>query len=207
MNPTMRRDSSLTLDQLPIWYEHIMKLPNPVRRDFNLFALFTGNRSTATSEMRWEHVDLTGAVNGIPSVFIPTPKGGRAKAFFIPLSDYLVDLLSARQQCESTNAAFPDSPWVFPALDSESEHIEEPKEKIHPFLKNYSPHSLRHSFASFAQGAQVMLTDISFLMNHRPANLTVAYMRGLLPELVKHQQKITNYIKEHLAKKPDAKGK
>ena len=198
MNPTRRRDSSLTLDQLPIWHEHITKLPNPVRRDFNLFALFTGNRSTATSEMQWEHVDLTGAVNGIPSVFIPTPKGGRAKAFFIPLSDYLVKLLQKRRACEATNAAFPESPWVFPALDSESGHIEEPKEKQHAFLEHYSPHALRHSYASFAQGAQVMLTDISFLMNHRPANLTVSYMRGLLPELVKHQQKITNYIKEHM---------
>lgn len=207
MNPEEARNSALTLEHLPPWYEAVMNLPNAVRRDFNLFALFTGNRSAATCEMRWEHVDLTGEVNGTPSVFIPTPKGGKAKAFFIPLSDFLVDLLGKRRACDATNAAFPDSPWVFPAIDSKSGHIEEPAEKRHDFLKRYSPHALRHSYATFAQAAGIKLSDISFLMNHRPANLTMAYMRALLPELVKHQQKITDYIREHLAKRQAANGK
>lgn len=201
MNPEHAKESALTLDQLPAWYAAVMKLPNPVRRDFNLFALFTGNRSAATCEMQWEHVDLTGAVNGVPSVFIPTPKGGKAKAFYIPLSDFLVDLLTKRRACKVTNAVFGESPWVFPAGDSESGHLEEPAEKRHAFLKDFSPHALRHSYATFAQGAGIKLTDISFLMNHRPANLTVAYMRALLPELAKQQQIITTYIRGFLVQK------
>lgn len=200
MNPEHAKESALTLDQLPEWYASVMALPNPIRRDFNLFALFTGNRSAATCEMRWEHVDLTGAANGVPSVFIPTPKGGKAKAFYIPLSDFLVETLRKRRACVATNAAFPDSPWVFPAGDSASGHIEEPAEKRHELLKRFSPHALRHSYATLAQGAGIKLTDISFLMNHRPANLTVAYMRALLPELAKQQQVITGYILSFLAK-------
>lgn len=200
MNPEAAKDSALTLEQLPEWYTAVTNLPNPIRRDFNLFALFTGNRSTAMSEMRWEHTDLTGAVNGTPSVFIPTPKGGKAKAFWVPLSDYLVTLLTARRACTATNAAFPDSPWVFPALDSATGHIEEPTEKRHKFLKDFSPHALRHSFISFAQGAGVNTTDIGFLVNHRPKSITVAYMKALLPPLRERQQQVTDYIKAHLAK-------
>jgi integrase len=202
LNPEHPRDSALTLEQLPVWYEAVMALPNPIRRDFNLFTLFTGNRSAATGEMRWEHVDLTGAVNGVPSVYVPTPKGGASKAFYIPLSDFLVDLLTARRECQATQAAFPASEWVFPAIDSATGHIEEPTEKRHAFLKRFSPHSLRHSFATFAQFAGVNLTDISFLMNQRPKNITVSYMKALLPPLRDRQHTITDYIKSHMYKQP-----
>jgi integrase len=201
MNPEHAKDSSLSLEQLPAWYDAVMKLPNPIRRDFQLFTLFTGNRSSATCEMRWEHVDLTGAVNGVPSVFVPTPKGGASKAFYIPLSDYLVTLLKARRACKMTKAVFPESPWVFPANDSASKHIEEPTEKRHDFLKRFSPHALRHSYITFAQYAGVNLIDISFLANQRPKSITVAYMRALLGPLRERQQTITSYIKKHLAKR------
>lgn len=200
-NPEHAKDSALTLEQLPGWYDAVMKLPNPVRRDFQLFTLFTGNRSTATSEMLWKDVDLTGAVNGVPSIFIPTPKGGASKAFFIPLSDYLVSLLKKRRACVPTNAAFPDSPWVFPAIDSATGHIEEPTEKRHDFLKRFSPHALRHSYITLAQFAGVNVTDIAFLANQRPKSITVQYMKALLGPLRERQQTITNYIKEHLYKK------
>jgi integrase len=200
LNPEHAKDSALSLEQLPVWYDAVMKLPNPIRRDFQLFTLFTGNRSTATSEMMWKDVDLTGAVNGVPSVFVPTPKGGASKAFYVPLSDFLVDLLKARRACKMTNAAFPDSPWVFPAIDSDSQHIEEPTEKRHDLLKHFSPHALRHSYITFAQFAGVNLTDIAFLANQRPKSITVAYMRALLGPLRERQQTITAYIQDHLAK-------
>jgi len=205
MNTETARDSSLTLEQLPVWYDAVIKLPNPIRRDFQLFTLFTGNRSSATQELRWEHVDLSGAVNGVPSVYIPTPKGGRAKAFFIPLSQYLVQMLTARRACNATNAAFPDSPWVFPALDSETGHIEEPTEKRNDYLKQFSPHALRHSYITFAQWAGVKLMDIGFLVNHRPKSITAQYMKALLPPLSESQEQITHYIKSHLCLKRRAR--
>ena len=150
---------------------------------------------------------MSGKVNGTPSVFIPTPKGGKAKAFYIPLSDYLIELLTARRACKATNAAFPDSPWVFPALDSDSGHIEEPTEKRHDLLKRFSPHALRHSYITFAQFAKVNLTDIAFLANQQPKSITVQYMRALLGPLGKSQQQITAYIKDHLDNKGKCDGK
>lgn len=210
LNPEAPKDCSMTLDQLPLWYAEVQKM-HPIHRDFNLFALFTGNRATATREMRWEDVDLTGEKNGVPSVFVPTPKGGRTKAFFIPLSDYLIELLKTRRACGITLSDFPKSQWVFPSNDSDSGHVEDPtcvvfRDAIRAedgTLKDdvVSPHDLRHTFSTLAHFAEVDTTDIAFLMNQRAKSITVKYMKALLPPLREKQQAITDYIRQLLAKK------
>lgn len=207
LNPEAAKDCSMTPEQLPDWYVQIQKM-HPLHRDFNLFALFTGNRSTATQEMRWADVDLTGAVNGAPSVFVPTPKGGKTKAFYIPLSDYLIELLKQRRKCGFTNSDFPNSEWVFPSAVSESGHIEDPTSVFFTEMlpdgkkkeDRISPHDLRHTYTTFGHFAGVSGTDLDFLTNHRPKSITVQYMKVLLGPLRDKQQTITNYIKEHLVK-------
>lgn len=189
LNPEAPRDSALTLEQLPQWYAAVNSLPNPIRRDYHLFVLFTGMRRTAAAEMRWEHVDFDNRC-----VFVPDPKGGKKKAFYLPLSDYLVTLLESRKACKATGAAFPDSPWVFPASESASAHIEEPTEKKDDFLKQFGPHALRHTYASVAQAAGLNLTDIKFLMNHRSSDVTIRYMKAMLTALRDCQQQVTNYL-------------
>ena len=138
---------------------------------------------------QWEHVDLENKC-----VFVPHPKGGSKKAFYLPLSDYLVNLLESRKACTVTAAGFPNSPWIFPAIESASGHIEEPTEKKHAFLKLFGPHALRHTYASVAQAAGLNLTDIKFLMNHRSSDVTVRYMKAMLTALRDSQQQVTNYL-------------
>lgn len=96
------------------------------------------------------------------ALYVPNPKGGKDRAFFLPLSDYLIDLLKKRQECELTNKAFPNSPYVFPA-ESASGHISEPKVKLSvPF----SIHGLRHTFITQAYQLGIPEPVIQVLVNH-----------------------------------------
>jgi integrase len=140
---------------------------------------------------------------------VGTPKGGKSKAFYIPLSDYLVKLLESRRACGITNSDFPETEYVFPSGDSDSGHIEDPTEVIFSKtiaggkteLDNISPHDLRHTYSTCAHFAGVNATDVMFLMNHRPKSITVQYMKALLPPLKERQETISKYLQDHLAKK------
>ncbi len=199
MNPEEARDSSMTLEQLPLWWAEVQKM-HPIHRDWNLFALLTGARRADINAMLWENVDLEGKQTGTPSVFLPEPKGGRSKAYYIPLSGPVRDLFNSRRACDVTNSDFPESEWVFPSPDSKSGHLEDPTEAViedkrdKTGKRNISPHALRHSYTTFGHFAGVNKTDLDFLTNHRPKSITVAYMRVLLGPLCERQEIISKYI-------------
>ncbi len=58
-----------------------MALPNPIRRAFHLFVLYTGLRSEDARTVQWRDVDWDAG-----TLHRPTPKGGVDRAFTIPLS-------------------------------------------------------------------------------------------------------------------------
>jgi integrase len=86
--PEYRRDASISAGQLAAWHKDIQALPNPIRRDFYLFSLFTGLRRQSAVEIRWEHINLDEG-----TLLIPNPKGGKKRAFVLPLSDFLNEVL------------------------------------------------------------------------------------------------------------------
>ena len=72
---------------LPAWYAAVQTLSS-VRRDLQLFVLFTALRSADARTVRWEDVDLKRA-----ALKRPTPKGGAAKAFELPLPKTCIEVL------------------------------------------------------------------------------------------------------------------
>jgi Arm DNA-binding domain len=58
-NPEKRRDTGMGKEDLSAWHRQLMRLPNPVRREFHLFMLLSGSRPDALSKARWEHLDLS----------------------------------------------------------------------------------------------------------------------------------------------------
>ncbi len=127
----------------PTWYAGVAQIANPVRRDYLRFALFSGLRREAAAAMRWEHVDFDRRV-----LHVPKPKGGEERAFYLPLSDYLLTLLQQRQRENPTLVAqqvIPDdaTEWVWPAY-SATGHIAEPRETIRGV--RFTIHDLRRTF-------------------------------------------------------------
>ena len=118
-NREERRDEAIKPEDLPGWWKQIETLGNPIRRDLYKFILLTGMRRTATVSARWEHVNWDCRL-----LFVPSPKGGKERAFSLPLSAHLVELLRHRR--DGNDLLFPGSPWIWPA-DSKAGHVTEPK--------------------------------------------------------------------------------
>ncbi|MEM8947902.1 MAG: hypothetical protein AAGC99_01080 [Pseudomonadota bacterium] len=149
------------------------------------FILLTSMRRTATVTARWEYFD-----KGRQLLFVPDPKGGEERAFWLPLSSYLVDLLDQRRS--GNDVTYEGSPWIWPA-NSATGHVSEPKENKRGLP---SPHTLRHSYATFAKAAGLNELDIGLLMNHKLPGVTAGYIHeaSLLEHLKACQERVTTYI-------------
>ena len=202
-------DTALTPEGLSGWYARIQRIANPVVRDYFLFVLFTGLRRRSAAAVRWADVDFD---NGL--LHVPRPKGGERRAFNLPLSDFLLDLLR-RRKAENARQ-FPNTPFVFPA-ESRSGHIEEPKGTIYvkgkggrlhkvkdPSLP--SPHALRHTFAAVCEhrvGIPHLHTRL--LLNHAVprGNLTWLYAGAQDIEALRaSMQRVTDFLRSCLEPRP-----
>lgn len=187
------REAAMLDDQLADWFKDVVALPNPVRNDYYLFVLFSGLRRQSAAEIRWEHLDLS---NG--TLLIPNPKGGETRAFIIPLSDFLLDILERRKVNNEQLVA--NSPWVFPSPNAKSGHISEPK--LMPKQKQdlkvpFTIHGLRHTWMTAANAAGLSPYDIKMLANHGlpKGDVTAGYISPHMKALQERQQQVTNYLK------------
>lgn len=123
------------------------------------------------------------------SMHRPCPKGGERKAFTVPLSAPVVEILKRRKAENARLFPGGDQGWVFPTRDKEGRvvHLSEPKEqddmrdaqgRVPRFRRNAagqwvedpkgqprkftaltSPHTLRHTFASTADEEEVGVSE------------------------------------------------
>ncbi|HEX9708928.1 MAG TPA: tyrosine-type recombinase/integrase [Candidatus Thermoplasmatota archaeon] len=208
-NRVRRRREPIPWGRLPAWRAAVERLRNPVRRDLQLFLLFTGLRSLDARTVRWEHVDL-----GAGSVHRPRPKGGEERAFTVPLARVVLELLRRRQ---SGNHALPgfdgdDAGWVFPARDRGGRvtHVVEPKEqryvpgpggRLRKVRHLPSPHRLRDTFASAAHEARVHPLDLKVLMNHAlpgSGDVTMGYIRPSIEHLRGCVEAVAGFLGERM---------
>lgn len=166
------------------WWEATQRLRNPVVRDWYIFLAFTGMRKTSATEVRIRHLDLHKGF-----LFVPKPKGGTTRAFDLPLSDFVVDLL--RRRIEENERYFPGNPWIFPSLFSGPGHLTNCRTEYLP-----SPHVHRHSYATAAKAAGLADYDIKFLLNHKIADVTGRYLHAsMLGEHLKQcQERVTAWL-------------
>ncbi len=181
-NKETRRNWAMAKGDLPPWWARVKKL-SPLFRDLHLFLLLTGLRRTDACTARWEHWDRMH-----DTLFIPNPKGGEDRGFLLPLSLFLNQLLSTRQQ--ENEILFPDSPWVFPS-HSTSGHVEEPKKPGLP-----SPHAYRHTFRTLSLEAAIPYTEVCLLLNHKLQNVSYGYISrsAVITHLKQQQEKMTAYL-------------
>lgn len=178
-NGGRRRKIDGSPERLLRWGAAVLNVPGAIRRDLHLFMLLTGMRRTAACSARVKDLDLDAAV-----LHVPTPKGGAERAFDLPLSKPLVDLL--RHRVKENPAYFRDSPFLFPS-HSASGHVAEVQEKL---LVPLVGHALRHVYSSLALEAGVPLAELRFLLNHSTSALGVTgnYLHLSLDHLRGYQE-------------------
>jgi integrase len=120
-NREHRRQEPIAWAKLPAWLATVSKLEPVIvdgkrvcercgiRGDYQLFMLFTGLRRMDAATVRWDHIDLEAG-----TLRRPNPRGGKDRAFTIPLSSECVRIL-ARREAENREVYFEgDGGWVFP---------------------------------------------------------------------------------------------
>ncbi len=173
-------------DELVKWGRAVVGIQNPVRRDLHLFMLLTGMRRTAACEVQAKHVKVDDGV-----LHVPRPKGGAARAFDLPLSAPLLDLV--RHRLEENRKVKRGTPWLFPSTTSKSGRLVEVKERA---LGKLHGHALRHLYSSLALEAGVPIAELKFLLNHRVADVTFTYLQPGLAHLRQHQERASARILE-----------
>jgi integrase len=183
---TQRKRSPIPWAQLPAWDASVRELPNPIVADFLRFVLYTGLRRADAACVRWDEIDGTEW-----TIHRPRPKGGVDRAFTVPVSNTVIEILERRRQQN------PASPWVFPANRSASGHIEEP-----PSVLGHSCHRLRDTFTTAALEAKVDWVAIKVLTNHTlpDGDVTAGYIRPG----VEHLRLAVNHIDRLLMERSGA---
>ncbi|MHB8494798.1 MAG: integrase arm-type DNA-binding domain-containing protein [Casimicrobiaceae bacterium] len=168
------RRAAVPYELLPKWYTGV-RAAAPERRDLLLTIILTGLRSNDARTLLWEHIDLDGR-----KLHITEPKGGKKRAFDLPLSRRLVALLNERREAHEealrkkllpTHAA----PWTFGAW-SASGHIVEVRVPVAGVP--YIVHGLRNTFANVGRAAGVDEVYIGTLMNHTQPSRTMTQRYG-----------------------------
>ncbi len=168
---------------LPAWLADVERLENPIRRNMWPFLLYSGLRKSDAATILWDEV-------GENSIHRPTPKGGRLKAFDLPLSGKLTAILEDARKAHEL--LFPRSPFVFPS-NSASGHVETFREKTIPQV---SPHMLRRTFATACVEAGLDPYTTKRLLNHTVArgDVTALYVQQSSGFLQEQMEKVSCYI-------------
>jgi integrase len=180
------------------WWDGILKIANPVRRDFYIWLAFSGCRAGESMSMEAKNVDLDRSVVKFPVT--------KTTAFELPLSNYMVALLRNRIAANGAGCR-----WIFPSISSESGHLAEEKltaaeRKL--FVEKWSPHTLRHSWITIAdQKAKIPDSHARALVNHTPrraknGDAHQGYVHLGLDDLRISQQRITDYLLAQIKPRP-----
>ena len=179
----------LSWEDLPDWWSRVLTLGNPIRRSYWKLLLFSGLRMTDAATIRWQdvHADV---------LHRPNPKGGRTRAFDLPLSRQLRMILDeARAAAKQLD---PTSPWVFPS-DSACGHVLNMRElKAFPGVW---PHDLRRTYATACAEAGVDPYTIKLLLNHAmdKSDVTARYVRPSAGHVADAAQRVADYLEGKLA--------
>jgi integrase len=141
---------------LPMRWKAVMAEPD-YARDFLLIALFTGMRRGELMALRWENVDLTAR-----TLHLPKTKNG--DPLNLPLSGFLVDLLTERKRQAGESA------FVFPGPGKQGHLMETKKFLLRVSAGSgvsFTLHDLRRTFITIAESLDVPYYALKRLLNHR----------------------------------------
>ena len=178
---------------MPAWFEAVYDLKKPENQesfhivaDFLLVLLFTGLRRQEAAQLLWKNVDLKDR-----TLLIPDPKNH--EPLNLPLSDFLIDLLTERKELAVNG-------YVFPGRDGEG-YLIEPKRQIQKVIEQsnvqFTIHDLRRTFITIADSLEISAYAIKRLVNHKMKDdVTAGYIISDIERLRGPMQRITDSLLE-----------
>jgi integrase len=177
----------LQREQLPIWFEEVRKLSNPVISAYLQCLLITGARREELTGLRWEHIDFKWK-----SLTLRDKVDGQR---IIPLTPYVASLLQGLKQLSAippskrylnklaaTGGVWTPSPWVFFSLTAVEGRLAEPraahvKALASAGLPHLSIHGLRRSFGTLCEWVEMPAGISAQIMGHKPSAIAEKHYR------------------------------
>jgi integrase len=197
-----RRQTIITIHQLPAWYKAVSGLTdilNPeaaaTARDWLFLLLFTGLRRMEAATLTWDRVDFVGK-----TLTVSETKNGEVHT--LPLPQHLHDMLKARKQAAG------ESPFVFPWPSVKEGHIIYPVRYIEEIQDAsgvmFTPHDLRRTFITTAEGLDLSAYAVKRLVNHKTSDVTAGYIIANVERLRRPMEQIADYLLSAAGLKPKA---
>ncbi|MEQ1531570.1 MAG: integrase family protein [Methylococcales bacterium] len=189
-----RRTGHLKAHQLQVWFDAVLNIDNDTIRDYLLFVILTGCRKDESAKLQWSDIDLIDN-----SYILRDPKNHRPLQ--LPLSDYLVDMLSTRKASST-------STFVFPG-DGARGYLVEPKRQLAKVIEKtdmpFTMHDLRRTFVTIAESLDLPSYSVKALVNHKQGDdVTSGYIQLNVERLRQPMQIITDFVLKSAALKDAA---
>ena len=185
-----QRREVIELAALPAWWQAVRDLrsddPKSCAddvRDWLQFLLLTGLRRTEASTLRWQDVDLRGRMFTVAVTKNREPHT-------LPLTDYLLSMLTRRDEERRNDYVFPGEA---------DEPLGDPKRQMAKVIAvsgvQFSPHTLRRTFATVAESLDIPYLALQRLLNHKSQNVTGRHYTVINVERLRDpMQRITDFI-------------
>jgi integrase len=185
------KQDALMREQLPVWFDAVRKVNNPVVAAYLQTLLLTGARPGEVLTLRWE--DINHQWRGL--TIRDKVEGTR----IIPLTPYVSQLLATLPRRNE---------WVFSSADG----LLGKQNRLHSGackvagIDNLTLHGLRRSFKSLTEWLEIPAGVVAQLMGHKPsATAEKHYTVRPLDLLRVHHEKIEAWILEQAGITFDAK--
>lgn len=170
------RKLAIQREQLPLWFESVRKINNPIAAAYLQGLLITGARRNELGDLKWADVDFQWN-----SLTIRDKVQGQRT---IPLTPFFASLLLELKRMNDTppnvrklnelkraGKEWKPSQWVFSSATSASGRLADPLTPLHKAMRaaglpEFSPHDLRRSFATLAEWSEVPAGVVAQIMGH-----------------------------------------
>jgi integrase len=181
-----RRQTVIRPHQLRPWWQAVDALAeeSATVADYLRLLVLTGLRRGEAARLEWADIDLTGR-----TLTVRDTKNRRPHT--LPLPPYLAELLAHRHEERASR-------FVFPATRGDG-HLIEPRKSLTKVAEasgvSFTPHDLRRTFATVAEGLDLSGYALKALLNHKTgADVTRGYIVADVERLREPMRRIEEFI-------------
>lgn len=187
-NSIAPKDEYIANEDLPAFYQAVVKLSSTTARDYLMVCILTGLRKSEICTLTWsEGVDLQKK-----TLRIKSEHAKNKQRHMLAMSDYLYALFRKRWENRVSDYVF--------AGKSKTGVYDDPEKSIKQVIEDaqiepFSSHSLRRTFATAADDIGYDLSSIQRLLNHKPGSVAERhYIQRHVEKTREPMQRINDYL-------------